>query len=615
MSKYTCQRCLKDFKHKSRYEKHLARKTPCKDNRDKSQEIVNEVVEDMIKKVENKNEIIASNSRYTDAILFNNDVFVNEINQILHNAGIIMDNRLDIIMNIMNNHLYNKTITVDISNKIVIKILNILKLITIDRNEISQILFMFYCNKKTKINLDQYYTPFTIGKIMCSLMLPNKKVIDPACGTGDLVKGYTGSITLWDINDDVLNICKQNFEMNNKSYNIKCINSIENYNTDNNIYDYCCLNPPFGSSTVINEQHILNKYSLGKETKSQEIGILFIERSMNLLKENGIAFIIVPNGYLGNSTKNNVRLKEYIQTFKILSIIELPSNTFSRSGTGVSTSMIIIQKISSKNTDKIFIKKINNIGYILNKKNTPYKYKKNNGNIIIYDNKPILDDDLVDCYNELSSFVIDERIININVSKRLNDKYEYFVKSDISNNILDINRYLNTYKNIILYNKIHNYKCITEYIDNYTNTKFSVINNNEYLYLDIKQITSPTYNKTNYLYGYDLPQRAKIKVIENDIIISRLKGRLSFTVILHNNINTVCSNGFCLLRPKNHESLLILLSNLFEENFKIQHNSLCIGSIMASLTDNDIKDIMINPCIDINKMDNIINALRIINNI
>ena len=55
MPKYTCERCLKDFKYKSYYEKHLARKTPCKDNRDKTGEIVNEVVEDMINEVEKDN--------------------------------------------------------------------------------------------------------------------------------------------------------------------------------------------------------------------------------------------------------------------------------------------------------------------------------------------------------------------------------------------------------------------------------------------------------------------------------------------------------------------------------------------------------------------------------
>jgi len=52
MSKYICQRCLKDFKHKSHYKRHCTRKTPCQDNKDKIKEIVNEVVEEKLNKVE-----------------------------------------------------------------------------------------------------------------------------------------------------------------------------------------------------------------------------------------------------------------------------------------------------------------------------------------------------------------------------------------------------------------------------------------------------------------------------------------------------------------------------------------------------------------------------------
>jgi DNA (cytosine-5)-methyltransferase 1 len=54
MPKYTCERCLKDFKQKSHYERHRARKTPCQDNKDKIKEIVNEVVEEKLKEVEDK---------------------------------------------------------------------------------------------------------------------------------------------------------------------------------------------------------------------------------------------------------------------------------------------------------------------------------------------------------------------------------------------------------------------------------------------------------------------------------------------------------------------------------------------------------------------------------
>ena len=549
-------------------------------------------------------------------ILYNNDVFVNDINQLMHNEGIIIDDRMDIIINLLNNYLYNSKISDEIPTKIASEILSILKTITIDKNEIAQILFMFYCNKKTKINLDQFYTPFTIGKFMCSLMVPGKKVIDPACGTGDLVKHYKGDITLWDVNNDVLNICKDNYKLNQKKCNIRCMNSIINHNVDNNQYDYCCLNPPFGSSTTVKDNEILKHFQLGKNKKKQEIGILFIERTMNLLKKDGIAFIIVPNGYLGNSAKNMIEFKEYIESFKILSLIELPANTFSRSGTGVSVSIIIIQKSKPTNTDKIFIKKLENIGYVLNKKNTPYKYKTNNGNIVVKDNKPVLDNDLNECYKEFVKFAVDEKINNIcceDVNE--NSDYEFIVKNQIQKHILDISRYLSVYKNVIEHGKTNNFKKIKEYVIDKPNTKFTIQKDNQYLYLDIKQITTPIYKKSNILYGHELPGRAKINVKKNDLIVSRLKGNLSFTVILQDDTNIICSNGFALLRPKNYDCMLILFANLFEKGFKIQHNSLCTGSIMASLADNDIKNITINPIIDKEKFENIINALKVINTI
>ena len=41
--KYTCERCLKDFKQKSHYNKHLKRKTPCADKSSKIHELVEKI--------------------------------------------------------------------------------------------------------------------------------------------------------------------------------------------------------------------------------------------------------------------------------------------------------------------------------------------------------------------------------------------------------------------------------------------------------------------------------------------------------------------------------------------------------------------------------------------
>jgi len=66
MPKYTCERCLKDFKQKSHYERHLARKTPCQNNGDKIKEIVNEVVEEKIIKTLDVTNLIQENSDYIE---------------------------------------------------------------------------------------------------------------------------------------------------------------------------------------------------------------------------------------------------------------------------------------------------------------------------------------------------------------------------------------------------------------------------------------------------------------------------------------------------------------------------------------------------------------------
>lgn len=550
-------------------------------------------------------------------IIKKNNCIVEDINQILHNEGIEINERLNIVVKLIDYKFNNIEINDEINNNLKIKLLNIIDNNILDKNELFQKVFMFYCNKLSKINLDQYYTPITIGNFISKLCIENKKIIDPACGTGDLTINYDGEITLWDISEEVVKMCDYNYKLCGKKCNLKCLNSIE-YFDEIDVFDYCFLNPPFGTSTIVSDKKILDNYELGKNKKKEEIGILFIEKSMKLLKDGGVLFVILPNGYLGNSAKNNLQLRQYLLSYRIIAIIELPSNTFSRSGTGVSTSILIIQKIKMNNIFyDIYIKKINNIGYILNKKNTPYKYKIVNGKYIFENNLPILDNDLEECLRELKSFIY---IQKLNCLKFINPyenlKFEILNTKCLSLSsslILDINRYLNIYINVINDCISNDCEQLNYYIKN-VKGNFKVVNDKEYIYLDIKQITSPIYNKTNVLYGYELPGRAKIKLEKYDIIISKLKGNITFTIILDNFDNIICTNGFALLRPKSFNDALIIFANLFTNDFKIQHRSLCTGSIMETISEKELKSIYIKKNICFTKYKNIIDALQVINN-
>lgn len=534
-------------------------------------------------------------------MLKNYEKFLDEINQFCHNKGIIFEERINIILDILNQQ--NK---LDIDNNIYQFVNKILSNNTIDKEELIQKIFMFYGDKVLKKDFDQFYTPMSIGKFISNLCVSNKKVIDPACGTGDLAVHYKNNneIELWDISEQVTSLTETNYQFHNLKANIEVTDSIKQFNKKNETYNYVFLNPPFGSKTIITEKDILKNYFLGKDLKKQEIGILFIERSMNLLQDNGVAFMILPSGYLGNSNNNCINLRKYLLNYRIISLLRLPQNTFSRSGTGVSTYLIIVSNNKSSEDYDIHIKDIENIGYELNKKNTPFKYKKEG-------NDYVLDNDLVDLEEEILSFCYDYDIDSMK-KKNNNFQYETVNTKEIKENdyILDIGRYLNKYKECL--KNISNPIRIQDLIQKKYNLKFTK-EEKIYTYLDIKEVNTPFYNGKN-IPGSELPGRATYLVRKNDILVSKLKGNISFTLILNEKDNLVCTNGFSVLRPKNQESATIIFGNLFSPEFKIQHNSLTTGSIMETISEEDLKNIIITKDINLEKYQTIINSLKIIKN-
>ena len=139
-----------------------------------------------------------------------------------------------------------------------------------------------------------------------------------------------------------------------------------------NTFDLILTNPPFGSKSVVKVQksEILNKFDLGFKHKfdkheglfvkkgsllgGQDIGVLFLERCINLLKPNGTLGIILPDGIFSNSGNNYIR--QYIrQNCAILSIIKLSDEAFkpySDDG-AVETSILICKKRKEEESYKV----------------------------------------------------------------------------------------------------------------------------------------------------------------------------------------------------------------------------------------------------------------------
>jgi hypothetical protein len=99
--------------------------------------------------------------------------------------------------------------------------------------------------------------------------------------------------------------------------------------------------------------------------------VVFLEEFLRFIKEGGYIFTVVDTGVLSNSEDEYVRRFLY-RNSRIHVIVEFPHNAFKAAGTGVKTAVILYQKMKNPLEDyEIFGSLPQNLGYILNKQDTP----------------------------------------------------------------------------------------------------------------------------------------------------------------------------------------------------------------------------------------------------
>jgi type I restriction enzyme M protein len=114
------------------------------------------------------------------------------------------------------------------------------------------------------------------------------------------------------------------------------------YLQDNKQFDVIISNPPYSVSAfkgLMNEEKSKVAFDLyGRLTdQSSEIECLFIERTKQLLKDGGVAGIILPSSILNNTGIYTQTREIIFKYFEILGIAELGSNTFMATQTNTVT--------------------------------------------------------------------------------------------------------------------------------------------------------------------------------------------------------------------------------------------------------------------------------------
>lgn len=125
---------------------------------------------------------------------------------------------------------------------------------------------------------------------------------------------------------------------NNKEYKGKLRKLVNDGQKDNQQFDIVLSNPPYSVSSfrqTTRDYYTEQDFELYNSLtdNSSEIECLFIERTKQLLKDGGIAGVILPSSILSNSGIYTKAREIILQYFDIVAIAELGSNTFMATNT------------------------------------------------------------------------------------------------------------------------------------------------------------------------------------------------------------------------------------------------------------------------------------------
>lgn len=343
----------------------------------------------------------------------------------------------------------------------IVKEFQIYSFIRSTNTDLYQLIFYKFASEFSKVEKKQFTTPLRIIEFMVKIINPKNKetIIDPTCGIGDfLSSSYVNSGMSLDDNNiygadndrQMLELAELNMLLNGdgnanlefldgegsifKKFNI--LNDIvelqpnlhKNGNWDNwndrtelKKFDIVLTNPPFGKNRAFqpktsNEKQkaeIYELWNIARDGSSLDKGLIFLENTIRILKENGRFGIILSNSLASVETWEKAR-EWLFNKIRIVALFDLPANVFA--DTGVNTTIIFGYKPTQDNLTKliendyeIFIRDINNVGYeiVTNNKVKEFvnQFKINENNYTVdqdSNGNPILDEEFSEILNDFS---------------------------------------------------------------------------------------------------------------------------------------------------------------------------------------------------------------------
>jgi type I restriction enzyme M protein len=480
----------------------------------------------------------------------------------------------------------------------------------------------------------EFFTPHPIVRLAVEMIAPrpNEKIIDPACGSGGFLiraisyicRNYPDidkptyvreRICGIEFNPDVAlsAMIRLAFE-GGAGTEIICANALVENEQFNNAFDIVLTNPPFGSKGKIEDQRILKSYLLARRwnrtsndewevTRSVLAGqspeILFIEKCLKLLRPGGRMAIVLPDGLLQNISNSHVRFWIRSQA-KVLGVVSIPQEAFVPYGTGIKTSLLLLQKLPAI-ADRVFMAQIQKIGYDV-KGQPVYKRDESGKFVRTSAGLPVIDDDV----DEIARAY--HRLQNGNFEFESDTIYS--VPEKMLNARLDVEHYHPEDRKLLEHLQANGAKPLGEIADILNETDdFRLASNGDIRYIAISDVDAHTMQVVSQqiIKPHEAPSRATYRVRQGDIITA-ISGastgtpRHATALITEDEDGAICSNGFAVLRNIHGVEPLFLLAYMRTKYYLRQVRRLMTGHAIPAISIDDLAKVLVPvPPVEIQK--------------
>ena len=460
-------------------------------------------------------------------------------------------------------------------------------------------------------------------------------VCDPACGSADFLVSALRAMPITpgravefltgvDNSRQAIQVSVLNMMLQGDGKTaIKEADSLKSHPQTRDSYDVVLCNPPFGTKIVEKRWEVLHNFDLGHTwrygddgrlsktddvRKDQQTGILFAELCIKIAKPSGRVGIILPNGYLGNSSAEYVVLREWIlRHARVVAVVAFPRFTFKRSGADVSASVVVLQRrettlVYAADTEDypIYFGMIESVGWQAGDKtaNPVYLRDSETGSIVLdKDNNAILDSEFDKILDEYRRSPVADSYPWVLGDQKLPEGSQteaISVKEIIGSGrlILDPKRYCAKYLGLRREILSRAHFTIDEVLERVEQDGFVPVVSEVYRYVEIEDIRCGSHDFKE-LRGWQLPGRAKLRANYRDVFVAHVWGCAGkwFVVSEGSDEQMVVTNGCTRFRVKpNGETLLVdLVAGLSSEVFSAQMRALATGSDgLAQVAPDDI---------------------------